>query len=261
VNYRSYSAAVGLFLRELVELFGAAAPLVLLGLWRRRRSMVRPVDRFCQLFTVLYVMAVIQFASVTGYLEARHLLPLAIVALGAAAPGVEQAASLWSRLLRLTTAYRSRLALAIAAVSLAACTLRLAEPLHPTRMGHRLAGQWLADRTDEGLVLDSRGWSELYSGHPTWGYDRARQAFADRRLAYVVVERDELGLDTARSQTLGRLLDVAGQPAAEFAPADDKYRERASVVVYRWYPERFAKWLARHHDAARGALRLSNPRG
>jgi hypothetical protein len=242
-QYRSASGAAVLFVRELVELFGPVGPLLVVGLWRRRQQMAGPAHRCCQAFALIYCAAVLRFASATGYIEARHLLPLAIIGLGATEAGIAGIVA-WSERILPAAPSRHHYAGLVTALLLLICLLGLARPLHPTRLGHRLAGNWLAGRTDGGLVLDTRGWTGLYSGRETLGYDRARWTFADPRLAYVVIEQDELGLATARSQTLGHLLDLAGTPVVEFTPSDEKYRPRATVVVYRWHPERFAQWLA-----------------
>jgi hypothetical protein len=114
-------------------------------------------------------------------------------------------------------------------------------PLHASRAGHRRAGEWLARAEAPGAVLDTRGWTAFYSGRPTHRYDAARSAFRQGDLAYVVLEQRELEFDSRRSRTLAHLLAGAARPAARFpAPSG---RRADTVLVYRWYPERFTKKL------------------
>jgi hypothetical protein len=132
------------------------------------------------------------------------------------------------------------------------------EPLHSSRRGHRLAGEWLARQADApGPVLDTRGWTGLYSGRSTYRYDRACAALGDPDLAYVVLERRELDYGSRRSLTLQHLLEVAAQPVAVFPGTDHDDRSGATVHVYRWYPQRFSRSVAdsRQRAAPRPTVR------
>jgi hypothetical protein len=119
------------------------------------------------------------------------------------------------------------------------------EPLHGSRLGHRLAGEWLArGATAPGLVLDTRGWTGLYSGRTTCRYEDGRAAFSHAQLAYVVLERRELEYGSPRSRTLKHLVELAGVPVAAFPDAGGGLGRECSVVVYRWQSERLRRWLA-----------------
>jgi hypothetical protein len=127
----------------------------------------------------------------------------------------------------------------------AVCLILSLKPLHASRLGHRRAAQWLArDAPAPGAVLDTRGWTGLYSGRPTWRYDRGRAAFGHPRLAYVVLERRELEYESPRSRTLARLLDAAARPVATFPNPAASGGRQPLVHVYRWEAERFAAWVA-----------------
>ena len=124
------------------------------------------------------------------------------------------------------------------------CVVAAARPLHASRLGHRLAAEWLArDAPAPGLVLDTRGWTALYSGRTTYRYADAPAAFGHPRLAYVVLERRELEYDSRRSRTLAHLLDVAAAPVAAFPDPDGAARGQPLVVVYRWESQRFRRWV------------------
>jgi hypothetical protein len=116
---------------------------------------------------------------------------------------------------------------------------------HFSRLGHRQAAQWLATEADvPGAVLDTLGWTGLYSGRDTYEFEQARTALADRQLAYVVLEQRELGFDSARSRTLRCVLRAAGEPVAEFPAPALRSPNHRPVLVYRWYSDRFYRLVA-----------------
>jgi len=114
-----------------------------------------------------------------------------------------------------------------------ACLPRTLAPLHASRIGHRLAAEWLASAAEpRGAVLDTRGWTGLYTARSTYRYDAARRAFADPLLCYVVVEEAELHFASERSRTLRLMLDRAGKCVARFSTAGSS--RGATVLIYRW---------------------------
>lgn len=128
----------------------------------------------------------------------------------------------------------------VAALALLTCTGDLFRPLHASRRAHRDAADWLnAHAHAAAAVLDSRGWTALYTGRKTYRYEAAQAAFRDPALAYVVVEQAELNANSRRGETLRLLVAQAGEPAARFTPQG---AEKHGVTVWRWYPERFAQW-------------------
>jgi hypothetical protein len=118
-----------------------------------------------------------------------------------------------------------------------ACATDCLVPLHVSRIAHYQAATWLRDNSDRSeAVLDSRGWTALYTGRKTYRYEAAQTAFCDPALAYVVVEQAELDSKSRRGETMRLLMRHAGEPVVRFAAAD---AEKHSVVIYRWLPERF----------------------
>jgi hypothetical protein len=212
----------------------------LFGLWRRRRRAAGPIDRFVQILCGALIAATWTIAVRNGYLSERHLLLVMIFALGWAGVGAVQlgealAAACWSRNLRIGPVVVRRMALAALAV---ACLPALARPLHASRINHREAAAWLAEHAGEDdVVLDSRGWTALYTGRPTYRYEAAQAAFRHPKLAYVVVEQAEMEMASRRGETMRLLVAQAGEPVARF-PLPGAKRER-DVVVHRWRPERF----------------------
>ena len=260
IRHRGLAAAVIRFARKLADATGYwIGALALVGAGCPRRGRATSGDRFVQVFFALFALAAIGFSAVEGYLAPRHLLCLVVAAMAPAGYG---AIKVGGRLGDLVCGGRglpsgmaspllgnraSPVALAkalVVALAAIACLPQTLAGLHSSRLGHRLAGEWLATEAGTpGRVLDTVGWSGLYSGRPTYGYARARRAIAGGRLAYVVVERRELGFDSDRGRTLRYLLESAAEPAAAFPQSRLRKHNQRVVLVYRWYPERFDRLL------------------
>ena len=116
-------------------------------------------------------------------------------------------------------------------------------PLHGSRIAHRRAAQWLeGEDRHAGAVLDTRGWTMLYSDRPTYRYDEAPTALLDPALAYIVVEQRDLDFDSPRGQTLREVLVRGATRQAVIAGPDGQPGK--SVLVYRWNATRFAQSIA-----------------
>lgn len=126
-----------------------------------------------------------------------------------------------------------------------ACLPRALRPFNGQHAAHRQAVDWLAAREEQGgAVLDSHGWTALYSGRKTYRYEAARTAYRDPQLAYVIVEQLELERESARGETLRELLTQAGEPVARFV--DPQAGSQPAVCIYRWQPQRFVQsWKGR----------------
>ena len=251
---RGLAPAGRMFLEGLVRAYGYwVGLLALVGAWRLRLKQFGRANCFVCIYCLLFSTAAYHFAVGEGYISARHLLPLVVVGIGSMGYGVELARrwlagfllKLWhakgslpaKRAVRISTS-------AIVAVATASCLIDFAQPVHASRAGHRRAAAWLArEGLAPGSVLDTRGWTGLYSGRTTYGYDQAQAAFSQRRLAYVVLEDRELQCPSERSQTLRQLLDVAAEPVTRFSGPRGRGYTGHAVVVYRWRAGRFSRWL------------------
>jgi hypothetical protein len=249
-RFHGWSAAVAELIKEFAQAFQYwIGALAIVGLWRLQSRAVRPADRLAQ-FTFLGLAGGSLFLAVSsGYLSNRHVLPALVVGLGPAGVGVVELAR-W--LARLTTGLKAsswtapmarRCAIATAAL---ACLPALTRPLHASRLPHRDAADWLARNAQaHDVVLDSRGWTALYTGRTTYRYDAAQTALVDPKLAYVVVEQEELEAESRRGETLRLLVAQAAEPLARFAAPGA--RPGQDVVVHRWYPDRFQQLEERLH--------------
>jgi len=217
-------------------------PLAWIGVHGRFLSPRRRSLNLCAATGVLlwFTMGYVN-ASATGYLSSRHLLPAAVFLLPAAGHGLARLPYLigrrWHGLVRTSHG----VALATVLVWATFCCL----PLHGDRAGHRLAGDWLAERAvPRDWILDSWGWTALYSHGATYRYDAAREAFQDPRLQYVVVEGRDLDSGSRRAETLRGLLDAQAECVARFDPPGGQ----SPVLIFHWRPV-----LA--HNGAQGAVR------
>jgi hypothetical protein len=252
IRRRGYIAAAGQCFTGLGRAFGLwAGALGALGLWRLRTRQASMADRFVQMLLVVFSLAAWLYCAREGYLLSRHMLIWVVVGIGCAGYGALEVGKWLAECAVLRRAGVSgRLAAAAAvAITVTACGLELVEPLHVSRLGHRSAAEWLALEADRsGKVFDTRGWTGLYSGHPTYLAEESAAAWSDPRLAYVVVEQGELALSSTRSRTLRWLLQTAGQPAGAFANVSRP--GAGTVLVYRWFPERLpwrtiTRWTGR----------------
>ncbi len=251
---RGLATAIVRFLRELADATGYwVGALALFGAWRLGRWRAAPCDRLLQIFFALFSLATIATAANEGYLAPRHLLPLVVVSIGPAGCGaLELAVVLARRLDRraagpLRTRWaecpavgRRRWAGAIVLLAAAACSPQTLLQIHHSRLGHRMAAEWLGEVAPPGsAVLDTQGFTGLYGRRATYPYAEAPAVLGDPRLVYLVVEQRELTRDSRRGQTLRWLLSTAGRKAAEFPPRAARRANHRRVLVYRWYAERF----------------------
>ncbi|MBX7075196.1 MAG: glycosyltransferase family 39 protein [Pirellulales bacterium] len=228
-------------------------PLMLVGVLKMRHARNCLPGRFLFLFFCMYSLLVLWHAAEVGYLSSRHLLPLAPIALGWAGHGAVIAAQ-WSRRWlagvlaprELLRGWRPVRLLALLLVGL--CVPSLLKPAHASRLGHRRAAAWLAEHAAASdMVLDTRGWSALYTEMPTFRHEAGAQALANPALRYVVVEREELLFDSRRARTLRAVLGTSAELVGSFHAAEVKPEK--AVLVYRWDPQRFAA------SYGRGAVR------
>jgi hypothetical protein len=242
LRFRGFASAVAEFAHELAAAFHyILAPLAILGLRSTRRRLPRPMAVFLGVFVAAYALATICVAGLSGYLAPRHLLPVVIVSLGWAGEGAWMAGMWPAGALRTprsalrTPPFAPRLAVVLVVLC---CLPRTLAPQHASRLGHRQAAAWLAEQANPGdAVLDTRGWSRLYTDLRTYPYDQAKRALRDTRLAYIVLEQPERQFDSRRGQTLRELLAHGGEFVGRFTSGQPNCK---TVEIYRWHPQRFA---------------------
>jgi hypothetical protein len=250
----SVAAALVKLVVDLATAFNLGIGLfALVGLWQIRRQPLRPVDWLVRSFIVVYCLVAAGYVARQGYVSPRHFLVIVVAAIGCAGYGLVQS-GVWLASLRQSKIQNPKSEIQRTRGAVYSCCLVLlaaitclpedALPLRAARVGQRQAGQWLARAAAPGAVLDTRGLSGLYSGRKTWLYNHPRPLLGDPGLAYVVLEQRELTFATARSRTLCRILELAAEPAARFADPCAAGGVGESVVVYRWYPERFSRAIA-----------------
>lgn len=183
----------------------------------------------------LYLVCAAAVAAERGYLTSRHLAPLVVPLAGWAGLGLARAIVGLAHQPHGSGTRAARAGLALGCgFSAVVGLIAVWRPLHPSHVAHRRAAAWLAAQTggDPGSVLDTRAWTALYSGRPTYRYDAVRAAWADPRLGSLVCERGEFDRATPRGATLRRLVAERGARLRAFpGPSDAPERD---VLVFTW---------------------------
>ncbi len=252
------TAAVSLAHR-LVDAFGYwVAGLAVFGLWRLRGRSLPTAGMFLVVLLLLYSAAALRFAAIEGYLGSRHMVLPVAAGIGAAGWGAVELGQLatctprvrvgflaLSKRPRVGTAMHRLAAGAPLGLAVAGCLAAQAGPLHASRAPHRAAGEWLGLAAPVGtLVVDTRGWTGLYSGRTTIPYEDSPAVLADPRTGFLVLEPAELRHASRRSQTLNTLLETAAVPAAAFPASGTLPEGWQPVAVYRWDAAKFRSWSA-----------------
>jgi len=237
IRRRGLLAATVRLPRKLAAAFGYWIGLA--GIWgaillARRR--LRPTELFARIFFVTYLLIAFAFCAREGYLESRHLMPLVVVSLGSVGLGLLWIARQIGHAIGRTQQTRLRVIGTAAAVMLiAALSLPWTlAPLHASRLGHRQAGEWLAAKVPkDAAVVDTFGWTGLYSKRATHIYRDADRWLADPHVAYLIVEEKEMRHDSPRAETLRQLIAPAGPPVARFPSKEIARPNERIVSVYR----------------------------
>ncbi|MDA7977518.1 MAG: hypothetical protein MPJ50_01955 [Pirellulales bacterium] len=251
---QGWLAITAKFLGEMQQAHGLALGLLAItgaALWLRNRSV--PGDGHSRKeryllpvlfggFFLMYSLTVLIAASRFGYVSARHLLPAVLVAVPLAVEAIQRVMAQLRRWTSLTAEGSASRHLATASMTAVGCCLLLMplfSPLHASRSPHRQAACWMAETgRPPGNVLDTRGWTQFYSGRKTHLLSAGRKALKDPKLRYIVLERRELGFDTRRAATLREIVGIAANPVATF-PSPDGNAEKA-VLIFQWNVREFA---------------------
>jgi hypothetical protein len=250
-RFKGYPAAIGELGRELPRTLQYwVGSLALAGLWARRRSL-EIFDCLALIFSVLLIAGATWYAARVGYLSSRHLLLLTPFTAGWAAAGAlalgkrfraRVESSQWLAIAQCSW-LRAAAAWSVVVVAVAAGLPRVVAPLHASRWGHRQAAEWLTTvAADRGAVLDTRGWTALYTARTTYRFDAAERALADPRLNWLVIEHSEAEIDSPRGGTLRRLVASLGELTQTFYPPGHRdasdavllYRLRRNAPVATW---------------------------
>jgi uncharacterized membrane protein (UPF0136 family) len=240
IRRRGLAAAAIQLAVELPKAFGyVPGMLALVGFWILRSRPTTDADRLLQAFCVLLLAAIVFHTSREGYLAARHMLPLAVAATACMGFGAQavggQIQSAFSRIELKHNSVVSHAAVVLTLVVAFLSVLYGVRPLHTSRTGHRSAATWLArNARREDRVVDTQGWTGLYSGLATVPYDKSRAELSQPGLRYLVIEDRELSYDSRRSRTIQHLLEQAGTPVAAFPTSPTAGPSSASVLVYEW---------------------------
>lgn len=243
IRRRGLAAATIQLADELPKAFAyLPGVLALIGFWILRSRPTSDADRLLQVFSALLLAAIVVHTSQEGYLSARHLLPLALAATACMGRGAQAVGgriqSVFSPVELRQSSVVSHAAVVLTLGIALLSVLYATRPLHTSRTGHRSAATWLAQNAHrEGRVVDTQGWTGLYSGLETVPYDRSRAELSKPGLRYLVIEDRELSYNSRRSRTIQHLLEQAGAPVAAFSAPPKPGRSPTSVLIYKWHAE------------------------
>ena len=206
------------------------APLALVGAVRAPASSARLLAKT---YLLVFVGVLLRHATSRGYLSHRHVLTLTIVCLPWASWRYLCLINRLGDWIQVPQRYRRGLTALCVATLLFPGVVAQCKPIHPSRMGHWAAGQWLAHTAEEpGAVLDTRGWAGFLSGRTAYDPWHLRQAFSDQNLRFVVIEQRELEADTVRGHRLASWIETHGQLVTRFPSQPDGIAD--TVLVYRY---------------------------
>lgn len=251
LRFHGLAAALREFAAEFLQAMQYfLVPLAGWGLWLQRGRGASPWNRFLRALAAVYALVALAVATSSGYLSGRHMLLLVLLALPWGALGLRDLATrIAGRLPRPLARPFSTESLANLAtlVLCAACVATTLRSVTFTNQPHRAAVAWMLNQdAPTGAVLDSRGYSALYSGRTTYRYDTAPEAFADPRLALVVVEQGEYDAPSPRGETMRAVLGRCATLAATF-PSPAGKNPGQGVMVFRWSRERLAQYQGSNH--------------
>jgi 4-amino-4-deoxy-L-arabinose transferase-like glycosyltransferase len=194
----SFSWALGAFVKEIGKGFHYIVWLpALLGLvWFRDRARDNPIAWMALALCAFYTLVLFRLAMVAGYISERHSLLYVLCAapwVMACMRELPARLTIVGRMLRLpswliTWGGHPRRA---AVVFLAALCLygvpNSLRKLHPTRVGFREAGLWIASHADPAdPVIDPFSWAKYYAGREL--IDEASAHVGQAHLTYVVLD-------------------------------------------------------------------------
>lgn len=246
--------ACGELFQEIPEAFGwVVLPLAVAGVCWHGRRWSEPVEFLQWAVIASVVIASTVYGASAGYLSSRHLMLATVPIAGWSGWACRFGGrSLRNRLLSTWTVDEAhwstvpRLVIrptVAAVVVLMIIATTIDAPLHESRIAHRRAASWLQSNANtQGAILDTRGWTKLYTGRTTYRYDEAPTALVDPELAYVVVEQRDLDFDSPRARTLREVLRRGGSRQAVI-PGPDGQPSKC-VLVYAWDAERFSRTVA-----------------
>ena len=259
LRFQGYLPAMKELIEELLEGFHYVfLPLALLGTMHLKEKRER---LFIMTVIVVFLIALVQFSSGSGYLSTRHVITIVCMGMYPAIEGIHVLAQklvpfIWwltkNRRSEDTTgaldgrkvpSLQRKCFLLLTCVLTLFCLARSVAPLHASRQGHLKAGYWLAEQASEhDLLLDTRGWVSLFSDLPAYSAHGSERAFRDARLTHVVLEEEEYLAETPRGRTFRRLLDVAGRRIGTFSVDG---RPGTRVLIYQWRSEQMASFWHR----------------
>jgi hypothetical protein len=211
------------YLAWLPALFGIA--------WGWKRLHRRPEAWLIALVCLVHAFILWRLTMVAGYVSERHVLLLVLAGCFPAVTGLREMPGRLARWRAQISLGSSRTPQQVPVWSLVLllgmagiCLPKTLQPIHPDRVGHRMAGLWLASQAGlHDVILDGHfGWAHFYAGRLS-ARDRPPAAGPGRWTTYYVVK----GRSRERPNAYGPTNAVADVTVAQIKALGGK-------IVYRW---------------------------
>ncbi len=179
-------------------------------------------------FVGLMLPVLIALGLKEGYISERHTLSVVLVLCPFAAAGF-QAVGRW--------AGRPWVGWVLFTAVVVSCLPLLSKPLHRDRLGHKLAGEYLAKHAhSDDIIIDPWDWAAFYSGRTLKGIPDDPKAAAGRS-RWAVIEPKDMERSEKSKPRLQAARDVMNDgknpPAVAFQWPEGVPLEEAKVVLYR----------------------------
>ena len=179
-------------------------------------------------FVGLMLPVLIALGMKEGYISERHTLAVVLVLCPFFAAGF-QAVGQWVG--------RSWVGWVLFAAVVISCLPALTKSLHRDRLGHKLAGEYLAKHADPGdVIIDPWDWAAFYSGRTLKSIPDDPNAVPGRS-RWAVIEPKDLERSEKSKPRLQAARDVMNDgknpPAVAFQWPEGVPMEEAKVVLYR----------------------------
>ncbi|GEM_PF-6988599 len=220
-------------------------------------------ETFALCLAVAFALAIMVFSAANGYLEARHLLTLGVLAIPLVPLGIERAFKKGRCL---------TIVLILLSLGIILHEYQAKLPLNHRDAAHRQASFFLRQLpSEESWVIDTQRFASFWAEKRLCPYEFSYPFLGVPNVHYLVLERRDLKYTNPRSAALRLMVAVAAEPIAVFGPKSDLNEKRFqhlgartnwwgiradtnTVIVYRWDPLRWRRWwlsrLKQTDDAA-----------
>lgn len=206
----------------------------------RRRVVSDPGLAAMAVLAGLNTVVLIAMAMSKGYVSERHTVLIALILCLFGAAAADPVTGILSRLPVVGRFWSGRYAAPLLLLAIVASALpSTLKPLHQHRVGHRYAGEFLADKVKPGdTMIDPFSWAEWFAGRTLYadppGDPNPAPAGSSRWVVMEHISHDNPHTRLPRLQAaLDVVNDTANPPVAVYQWPENVPFAEAKVIVYR----------------------------